>query len=66
MRAQLHLHNVFAYLNMYLVPKPEISVRKAAEKFDEHGLLIDDDLGKLIGGLVLALVDWTRLLKREA
>ncbi len=62
-RAQLHLQNVFACLNMYLVPKPEISVRKAAEKFDAQGRLLDPDLGKLVGALVLALVDWTRLIK---
>lgn len=62
-RAQLHLHNVFASLNMRLVPRPEISVRRAAEKFDAQGRLIDDELGKLVSSLVLALVDWTRLLK---
>lgn len=61
-RAQLHLYDVFACLNMYLAPKPEIVVRKAAEKFDEHGQLTDDDLGTLISSKVEALVDMAHKL----
>jgi len=63
-RAQYHLRQVFVFLNMYPVNKPEVLVAFANQKFDEKNRLIDEKTREKIKELLEALVDWTRKLKR--
>lgn len=64
-RAQYHLRQVFVFLDMYPVNKPEIFVTFAYSKFDEKGNLTDETAKKLIGELLENLVAWTKKLKRS-
>ena len=63
-RAQYHLRQVCGCLSMLPVPRPELFVLNAWEKFDAHGRLKDEALAKQIGELLTALSDWTRLLRK--
>jgi chromate reductase len=59
-RAQQHLRQVFHYLNMPVLLKPEVHVMAAWEKFDDDGNLTDDKTREQIQALVEALVQWTK------
>ena len=63
-RAQYHLRQVCGCLSMLPVPRPEIFVLNAWEKFDGEGRLKDDAVAKQVGDLLAALADWTLLLRR--
>jgi chromate reductase len=62
-RAQYHLRQIFVYLNMYALNRPEVMIPSAADKFDATGNLIDEDTRKRIKELMLALTNWTLRLK---
>ncbi|MCS7115042.1 MAG: NAD(P)H-dependent oxidoreductase [Nitrososphaerota archaeon] len=62
-RAQYHLRQVLAALNMYPINKPEVIVPLAAEKFDDKGRLIDAKTRAKIQELLESLVAWTIKLK---
>jgi chromate reductase, NAD(P)H dehydrogenase (quinone) len=64
-RAQYHLRQVFTFLNMHPVNRPEIFVTFAPSKFDEKGALTDETAKELISKLLEALVAWTQRLKKE-
>jgi chromate reductase len=59
-RAQQHLRQVFHYLNMPVLLKPEVHVMAAWEKFDDDGNLTDDKTREQIQALVEALLQWTK------
>ncbi|MDP9363017.1 MAG: NAD(P)H-dependent oxidoreductase [Chloroflexota bacterium] len=61
-RAQLHLRQLFPYLDMRLLPKPEVYVPNAAGKFDPAGNLTDERTRDQVRRLLAALLDWTVLL----
>jgi chromate reductase len=63
-RAQYHLRQVCTCLSMLPVPRPELFVLNAWEKFDEQGRLKDELLATQVGELLTALADWTRLLRK--
>src|ERR1019366_6581916 len=63
-RAQYHLRQVFVFLNMHAVNKPEVMISGAAERFDDRGNLKDEKTGKLIRSLLESLVEWARQLDR--
>ena len=63
-RAQYHLRQVLGCLSMLAVPRPEVFVLNAWEKFDADGRLKDELAAKQIGELLAALADWTLLLRR--
>ncbi len=65
LRAQLHLREVCAALNMLVLNKPEVFITHAAKKFDAHGRLTDGEARQRIRALVEALIVWTHRLKRE-
>ena len=67
-RAQLHLRQVCAGLNMLVLNKPEVLIREAASKFDDTGRLTDEPTRKHIGALLERFAEWVRLHKgaREA
>ena len=63
-RAQYHLRQVFVFLDMHAVNKPEVMISNSAERFDELGNLKDEKTGKQIRNLLETLVEWTRRLDR--
>jgi chromate reductase len=64
-RAQYHLRQVFVFLNMHAVNKPEVMIGNASERFDEQGNLTDETTKKLIGQLLQNLAAWTRQLQAK-
>src|SRR5512139_3569987 len=58
-RAQYQLRQVFVFLNMHPLNKPEVFVAFASQKFDEKGGLTDEKTRELIKQLLQALVAWT-------
>ncbi|NLV16613.1 MAG: NAD(P)H-dependent oxidoreductase [Syntrophomonadaceae bacterium] len=64
-RAQYHLRQVAVVLNLMLLNRPEVFIMSAAGKFDQDGKLIDDYSRRAISNLLVAMVDWTRLLKKK-
>lgn len=63
-RAQYHLRQVFVFLDMHPINKPEVIVTFAPSKFDEKGNLTDETAKKLIRELLENLVAWTKILKK--
>ncbi|ALI35407.1 FMN-dependent NADPH-azoreductase [Candidatus Nitrosocosmicus oleophilus] len=63
-RAQYHLRQIFVFLNMYPINRPEVMVNFATDKFDSEGSLLDETSRELIGELIQNLVDWVMLLKK--
>ena len=61
-RAQYHLRQIFVFLNMYPINRPEIIVPFAQDKFDASGKLLDDNTSKFLGQLLHNLANWTRKL----
>lgn len=62
-RAQYHLRQMFVFLNMYPLNRPEVMVPSAADKVDENGVLTDKTSRGLIKELVENLVVWARKVK---
>jgi chromate reductase len=65
-RAQYHLRQVFVFLDMYPLNRPEVFVTFAAQKIDEKGRLTDQTTREIIGRLLEALVTWARKLSAVA
>lgn len=61
-RAQYHLRQVFVFLDMHPINRPEVMIATAAQRFDERGQLTDERTRELIRELLAALVAWTRRL----
>jgi len=60
-RAQLHLREICLALGMLLLPKPELFITHAREKFDAHGQLIERETRERLRALLEALIAWARL-----
>jgi chromate reductase, NAD(P)H dehydrogenase (quinone) len=63
-RAQYHLRQVCGCLSMVPLARPEIFVINTWEKFTPDGRINDPAIEKQIGDMLIALADWTRVLKR--
>ena len=59
-RSQLHLRQVFAYLDLHAVNRPEVLIDHAAQKFDAAGRLIDEPTRAVLTSLLDALAAWCR------
>ena len=59
-RAQYHLRQVFVFLNMYPLNKPEVMISNATQRFDEKGNLKDEETKAHIQKLLAALVVWAK------
>jgi chromate reductase len=59
-RAQYHLRQVFVFLNMYPLNKPEVMITNASQRFDEKGNLTDESTKAHIQKLLAALVAWAK------
>jgi chromate reductase len=62
-RAQYHLRQVFVFLNMFPLNRPEVMISSAEEHFDDQGNLKDEETRERIRKLLAALADWTRHIK---
>lgn len=65
-RAQYHLRQIFVFLNMFPINRPEVMIMNAAARFDEKGNLTDQTTEGLIRQLLQSLVEWTRQLSSPA
>jgi chromate reductase len=63
-RAQYHLRQIFVFLEMYPLNRPEVFVTFAGKKIDEQGRLTDETTRKVIKELLEALVVLTKRLKQ--
>ncbi len=66
MRAQHHLRQIFVFVDMKPINKPEVFITDARTKFDGDGRVTDDETAEFLSELTTSLVDWTRLLKGPA
>jgi chromate reductase len=64
-RAQYQLRQVFVFLNMHPINRPEVIVTFASQKIDENGRLTDETTRKFIKELLENLIAWTRKIKKE-
>lgn len=55
MRMQYHLRQIAVFLDMHPLNKPEVFVREATNKFDAHGVLVDEPTRAVVRGLLEAL-----------
>jgi chromate reductase, NAD(P)H dehydrogenase (quinone) len=62
-RAQYHLRQIFVFLDMYPLNKPEVMVPFVEQKIDQNGRLTDDKTREKIRELLVALIAWTKRLK---
>jgi chromate reductase, NAD(P)H dehydrogenase (quinone) len=62
-RAQYHLRQMFVYIDMLPVNRPEVMVPFAADKIDEKGNVSDEKTREKIKELVESLVTWTKRLR---
>ncbi len=63
-RGQLAIRQVFVFLDAYVMAQPELRVTNAGRRFDETGVLIDEELRERLRVYMAALVDWARLVGR--
>ncbi|MFN0159013.1 MAG: NADPH-dependent FMN reductase [Bacteroidota bacterium] len=57
-RAQLHLRQVFGFSGALVMPKPELHIARAWEKFDSNGHLTDEKVKAEVRMLLEALSIW--------
>ena len=57
-RAQYHLRQMFVFLNVFALNRPEVMIPHAADKFDSEGNLTDQNTRKIIKEFVEALAGW--------
>ncbi len=58
-RAQYHLRQVFLFLDMHAVNKPEVMLSDAAHNVDENGRVTNEVTRQLVRKLLEALAEWT-------
>jgi chromate reductase, NAD(P)H dehydrogenase (quinone) len=64
-RAQLAIRQVLACNEAYVMPKPELYVMNAPQRFDADGTLTDEAVRQSVRDVVAALVVWTRRLRAD-
>jgi chromate reductase, NAD(P)H dehydrogenase (quinone) len=64
-RAQYDLRRCCVFLDMHPLNKPEVFIGVAHTKFDAEGAFTDEVGRGLIRDLLVALVEWTRLIGRK-
>ena len=63
-RAQYHLRQIFVFLDIFAVNRPEVMIGNAAERFDAQGNLTDETTKQYIRKLLEALVAWTTRIQQ--
>ena len=64
-RAQYHLRQIFVFVNVLPVNRPEVMLSGAAKLFDADGRLTDEPTRKFIGDMLVSLQDWTHKLQAK-
>jgi chromate reductase len=64
-RMQYHLRQVFVFLNMYPINRPEFMLSNAQNYFDKEGNLTDEETRQRLRVLLESLAAWTRKLKEK-
>lgn len=64
-RAQYHLRQMFVFLDMHPINRPEVMMPLARDKVDAGGALTDEMTKGLIRDLLKNLVEWTMRLKKD-
>jgi chromate reductase len=64
-RAQYHLRQVFVFLDMHPLNRPEVMIAQAGQRFDAQGNLTDEATREIIRKLLAGLVAWTRRLQKS-
>ncbi|MEN6410616.1 MAG: NAD(P)H-dependent oxidoreductase [Anaerolineaceae bacterium] len=62
-RAQTHLRNVLAAVNVQVLTRPEVLIQNARDKFNADGNLLDAESRQRVWDLIDALAVWTRRLR---
>jgi chromate reductase len=62
-RAQLALRQVFVTTESYAMPKPEVLVARARERFDADGRLADGDTRAHLAGFLEAFAAWVERMR---
>lgn len=57
-RAQYHLRQVFVYLDVRVMNRPELFVGSAYKKFDPDGNLTDSETSKFLKAYMVSFHDW--------
>ncbi|MBN8900886.1 MAG: NAD(P)H-dependent oxidoreductase, partial [Rhodospirillales bacterium] len=57
-RAQLHLRQVFIYLNGLVLSRPEVMIPQAHAKFDADGRLTDEKTREFLQALLVSFKAW--------
>lgn len=65
-RAQLQLRQLFVFTGTLALPKPEVLVARAQDKFDADGALTDAETRRYVGLLLEALAAWSERLRPPA
>ncbi|HEX8678627.1 MAG TPA: NAD(P)H-dependent oxidoreductase [Chthoniobacterales bacterium] len=65
-RAQYHLRQIFVFLDMFPINKPEVMIGQAGNRFDADGNLTDDATKGYVRDLLRNLVEWTRRIGPSA
>jgi len=63
MRAQMEIRTLFATLNLHALNKPEVIVTFAGGKFDDQGVLTDEETRKLVATQLAAFEKWIHRLR---
>jgi chromate reductase len=63
-RAQYHLRQMFVFLNVFPVNRPEVMISNAPQRFDAEGNLTDETTKEFIRQLLRNLVDLTWRLRQ--
>ena len=63
-RAQYHLRQMFVFLNMLPMNRPEIMIGQAEKRFDDDGNLVDENTREHIRKFLDAFVRWTRQVQK--
>jgi chromate reductase len=64
-RAQYHLRQMFVFLDMHCINRPEVMIGNAPDRFDAKLNLTDETSRRLIAELMGNLVAWTLQLRPE-
>jgi len=63
-RAQYHLRQIFVFVDVHPLNKPEVIVPRAQDKFDAELRLTDEHTRKAVAAQLEALAKWTQRLQR--
>lgn len=63
-RAQYHLRQSFVFLGALAMPRPEVFIGQAGQKFDEAGTLTDEGTARFLADFLRAFADWMAFVRR--